>query len=79
MSCRPLGDVVRPLAAATPREMPAKATEEAVEVVEPVTTTEEGKDAGAERGPAGATGAVEEVVTMTRRLGSEGSREGEVE
>ena len=79
MSCRPLGDIVRPLAAATPRVMPAEAAEEAVEMVEATTTTEEGSDAGAERGPAGAIGAIEGLVTITRRSGSEGSREGEVE
>ena len=78
VTCRSLGGVARPLAAATPRVMTVKAAEEAAEVVDPVTTTEEGRDAGADRGPAGATDAIEGVVTMTRRLGSEGSREGEV-
>ena len=58
--------------------MPAEAAEEAAEVVEPVTTTEEGNDAGAERGPAGAMGAVEGMVAMTKRLDSEVSGEGGV-
>ena len=58
--------------------MPTEAADEAAGVVELVTTTEEGNDAGAERGPAGALSAIEGVVTMTRRSGSEESREGAV-
>ena len=77
MSCRPLADVVRPLAAATPRTAPTEVAEEAAEVVDPVTTTEEGSDAGAEKGPAGAVGAVEGTVAITRRPRSEGVGEGE--
>ena len=78
MSCRPLPDVVRPLAIGAPRAAPAEVVEEAAEVVDPVTTTAEGRDAGAERGPAGAVGVTECVVAITRRPCSEGLGEGEV-
>ena len=78
MSWRPLADVVRPLAAATPRTAPTEVAEEAAEVVDPVTTTEEGSDAGAERGPAGAAAVAEGMVAMTRRLNSEGVGEGDM-
>ena len=78
MSCRPLADVVRPLAAAAPRTAPTEVVEEAAEVADPMTTTAEGNNAGAERGPAGAVDVVEGLVTITRRSGSEGVGEGDV-
>ena len=69
---------MRPLAAGAPRAAPAEVVEGAAEVADSVTIPAEGSDAGAEKGPAGAVGAVEGMIAISRRPCSEGVGEGEV-
>ena len=65
-------------ATGAPEPAPREVVDEAAEVVDPVTMTAEGNDAGAERGPAGVVCAPEGMVAITRRHCSEGVGEGEV-
>ena len=67
MSCRPLPDAVRPLAAGTAGPAPAEAVEAATEVVDPGPNGAMGGGTGAMACPVGGTRATGGTVAMTKR------------